>query len=139
MNKIEGVQRRALQLFYNDFESNYSKLLDKAKKSTMTIVRLRCLCLEIYKTINRLNPSLMTEIFKLSDSKKPARKQNVLNLNVTRPSQVRYGGRSLRVLGPKILNNLPTHVKSAPNLLSFKRLIKSWDGVSCKCTLCKKL
>ena len=89
MNKIEGVQRRALQLLHNDSESNYSQLLDKAKKSTMTIVRLRCLCLEIYKTINRLNPALMTEIFKLSDSKKPVRKQNVLNLNVTRPSQVR--------------------------------------------------
>ena len=25
------------------------------------------------------------------------------------------------------------------NLLSFKRLIKCWDGVSCKCNLCKKL
>ena len=59
----------------------------------MAIVTLCCLCLEIYKTINRLNPASMTDIFKLSDSKKPVRKQNVLNLNVTRPS--------LRVLGPK--------------------------------------
>ena len=139
MNKIESIQKRALQLLYNDFESNYSQLLDKAKKSTMTIVRLHCLFLEICKTINRLNPAFMTEIFKLSDSKKPVRKQNVLNLNVTRPNQVRYDERSLRVLGPKIWNNLPAHVKSAPNLLSFKRLIKSWDGMSCKCTLCKKL
>ena len=81
----------------------------------------------------------MTGIFKLSDSKQPVRKQNVLNLNVTRPNQVRYGERSLRVLSPKIWNNLPANVKSAPNLLSFKRLIKSWDGVSSKCTLCKKL
>ena len=81
----------------------------------------------------------MTGIFKLSDSKQPVRKQNVLNLNVTRPNQVRYGERSLRVLSPKIWNNLPANVKSAPNLLSFKRLIKSWDGVSCRCTLCKKL
>ena len=105
----------------------------------MTIVILRSLCLEIYKTINRLNPAYMTEIFKLSDSKKPVRKQNVLNLNVTRPSQVRYGERSLRLSCPKIWNNLPAHVKSASDLLSFKRLIKSWDCISCKCTLCKKL
>ena len=140
MNKIESIQKRALQLLYNDFESNYSQLLDKAKKNTMTIVRLRCLCLEIYKTINCLNPSFMTEIFKLSHSEKPVRKQNLLNLKVTRPNQVRYGERSLRILGPKIWNNLPAaHVKSAPNFLSFKRLIKSWDGISCKCALCKKL
>ena len=81
----------------------------------------------------------MTDIFKLSDSKKPARKQNVLNLNVTRPNQVRYGERSLRNLGRKIWNNLPAHIKLAPNLLSFKHLSKSWDGVSCKCNLPMKL
>ena len=121
MNKIENIQKRALQLLYNDFESIYSQLLDEVKKRTVTIIRLRCLCLEIYKTINCLNPAFMTEIFKLSDSKKPVRKENLLNLKVTRPNQVRYGERSLRVLGPKIWNNLSAHVKSAPNLLSFKR------------------
>ena len=89
MKKIESIQKKALQLLYNDFGSNHSQLLDKAKKSTMTVVRLRCLCLEIYKTINRLNPAFMTEIFKLSDSKKPVRKQNALNLNVTKSGTVR--------------------------------------------------
>ena len=70
----------------------------------------------------------MTDIFKLSDSEKQARKQNALNLNVTRANQVRYGERSLRDLGPEIWYNLPAHIKSAPNLLSFKHLFKSWDG-----------
>ena len=86
MNKIESIQKRALQLLYNDFESNYSQFLDKAKKGATTIVRLPCLCLQIYKTINRLDPAFMIDIFKLSDSKKPAEKQNALNLNVTRPN-----------------------------------------------------
>ena len=52
----------------------------------------------------------MTNIFKLSFSKKS--KQNALNLNVTRPNQVKYGDRSLRVLSPKIWNNLPSHINS---------------------------
>ena len=66
MNKIESIQRRALQLLHNDFESNFSRLLDKEKKSTMTIVRLRCLYLEIYKTTNRLNPHYTkNEVFHL--------------------------------------------------------------------------
>ena len=68
----------------------------------MTIGGLLCLCLEIYKTMNRLNPAFTTEIFGLSDSKKSVRKQNILNLNVTWPNQVNYGERSLRALGPKI-------------------------------------
>ena len=74
MKKIESIQKKPLQLLYNGFGSNHSQFLDEPKKSTMTVVRLRCLCLEIYKIINRLNPAFMTEIFKLSDSKKPVRK-----------------------------------------------------------------
>ena len=54
MNKMESIQKRALQLLYNDFESNYSQLLDEAKKSTMAIAKLRCLCLEIYKTMKNI-------------------------------------------------------------------------------------
>ena len=78
----------------------------------MKIVRLYCLCLETYKTIN----SLITDIFKLSNSKKS--KQNALNLNVTRPNQVKYGDRSLRVLSPKIWNNLSSHIKSTARKVS---------------------
>ena len=81
----------------------------------------------------------MTEIFKLSDSKKQVQKQNLLSLTVIRPNQVRYDKRSLRDLCPKSWNNLLAHVKLAPNLLSFKGLIKPLNGVSCKFTLCKKL
>ena len=45
----------------------------------------------------------MTDMFKLSDSKNSARKQNILNLNVTRANQGWYVERGLKVLGPKIL------------------------------------
>ena len=57
----------------------------------------------------KVNPAFMTDIFKLSDSKKPVQKQNVLNLNVTRPSHVRHGERSLRVLGLKIWKTAPNY------------------------------
>ena len=85
----------------------------------MSIVRLRCLPFEMYKTINRLHPAFMTDIFKLSDSKKKKQheKKNVSNLNVTRLNQLKCAERSLRVLGSKISNNLPADAKSVPNLL----------------------
>ena len=57
-----------MQLLYNEFERNYSQLLGKAKKSSMAIVRLRCLCVEIYKTINRINPAFMTEIIRFKET-----------------------------------------------------------------------
>ena len=42
-----------------------------------------------------------------------------------------------KVLGSKIWNNLPYHVKSSDNLDTFKNLLKNWDGNLCKCNLCK--
>ena len=42
-----------------------------------------------------------------------------------------------KVLGSKIWNNLPYHVKSSDNLDTFKNLLKDWDGNLCKCNLCK--
>ena len=89
-------------MLYNAFETNYCQLLDKAKKNTMTMERYPCLCLEIYKRMNYLNSGFVTDNFKLSDLKKYLQKQNLLNLNTTRPSQVSYGEKRLRVLCPKI-------------------------------------
>ena len=84
----------------------------------MSIARLRCLRFGMYKTINRLHPAFMTDIFKLSDSKKKQNeKKNVPNLNVTRLNQLKCVERSLRVLGSEISNNPPADAKSAPNLL----------------------
>ena len=97
----------------------------------------RSLCTEIYNTLNQLNPGFFSDIFKLSSSNRAARKQQVLNLETTRPSHFNFSEKNLRALDRKIWNNLLPPIKSAENLSFFKNLIKSWDGVSCQCNLCK--
>ena len=52
---------------------------------------------------------------------------------------MKFGEKSLRVLGPKIWNRLPPYIKNAENLSAFKRLIKTWDGFTCKCNLFQKI
>ena len=114
---------------HDNFESDYSELLQKSNKTTMTTQRhFASLFTEIYKTLNQLNPVFMSNIFKLLFSNRAARKQQVLNLETIRPNQVNFAETSLRALGRKIWNNLPPHIKSAENL--------SLDGVSCQCILC---
>ena len=58
MNKIEKIQQRALRILRNDLVSDYSGLLKESGKATMTIKRLRCLTIEIFKTLNNLKPQL---------------------------------------------------------------------------------
>ena len=80
LNKIESLQKRALRFLYNDYSISYEGLLEKAGKIKMNVYRLRNLCVEIYKTINKLNPEFMNNIFKVKENKRVVREQYKLNL-----------------------------------------------------------
>ena len=137
LRKIDNLQKRTLRLLYNDYYSSYEDLLNKSHKFTMDVNRKKHLAIEIYKTINNLNPCYMKNIFKIRETNRPIRDQYKLNLSVQSHNQVTFGEKSLRILGPKIWNSLPLHVKAAENLNQFKMFLKKWDGVSCKCSVCQ--
>ena len=138
--KVESLQKISLQFLQNDYTSGYDDLLENSNKSAMAIQRLRTLfCFENFKTLHQLNPFFMSNIFEIKSSDRPVHSQQNLNLKVVRANQVKFSEKSLRVFEPRIRNRLPTHIKNAENLSAFKRLIKPWDGVSCKCNLCRKI
>ena len=99
----------------------------------MNVRRLRTLCVEIYKRLTDLNPSFMNDIFKLKINGREVCDKYKLNSDIPKWNQEILGYKSLKVLGRKIWNNLPYHVKSSETLHTFKNLLKSWDGNSCKC------
>ena len=45
----------------------------------MSVNRLRILCVEIYKVINKLNPEFMNNVFKAKENKRLVREQYKLN------------------------------------------------------------
>ena len=92
----------------------------------MKVNRLRSLCIEIYKSINNINPTYMNEISKLRKTSRAVRSNYKLNLDVPTINQVSFGDKSLRYYGPKIWNSLPFHIKSSENLEAFKN-IKNWN------------
>ena len=93
----------------------------------MNVKRLRTLCVEIFKTLNNLNPSFMKEIFSLRQTDRPVREKYKLNLDIPSYNQVTFGCKALTFLGPKTWNSLPYHIKSTGNLASFKTIIKFWN------------
>ena len=135
--KIERIQKRALRSLLNDNESPYELLLSKSGKTLMNIHRLKILCTEIYKTLQNLNPVYMKDIFQFRSNDRLARSQNIYNLKVPAVNSTRFGTNSLSSLGPKIWNNLPSHLKSAESLEDFKTVIKKWNGNECSCSICK--
>ena len=79
-------------------------LLQKAGKETMKVNRLRSLSIEIYKSINNVNPTYMNDIFKLTKTSRAVRSNYKLNLEVPTLNQVSFGDKSLRYYGPKSWN-----------------------------------
>ena len=104
----------------------------------MSVNRLRNLCVQIYKTINKLNPAFMNNIFKVKENKRLVREQYRLNLETPEWNQVTFGVKSLKVYAPKVQSNLPIHIKTSENLIRFKILMKNWNDNSCSCTVCTK-
>ena len=82
LKKIVNLQKRALRFLYNNYQLTYEELLDKANSSTMNAKRLRFICVEIYKTINNLNPSFMKQISVLREANRNVREKYRLNLNI---------------------------------------------------------
>ena len=63
LKKVEALQKRALRFLFGDFNSPMEGVLKKSGKVCMEVNRLRHLCIEIYKTVNNVNPSFMKKIF----------------------------------------------------------------------------
>jgi len=136
MKKLERIQERAFRFLLDDYDSDCNQLLAKLNKPTLEIRRLRLLATEIFKTINNLNAPYMKEVFKLNTRREETGSDRLLV-----PSQIskKYGSYTLRSLGPKIWNKLPSNIKNSENLLTFKSLINTWSGPICRCSSCKYL
>ena len=60
------------------------------------------MCVEIYKTMNYLNPEFMNNILKVKKNKRLVREQYKLNLQTLKWNQVTFGAKSLEVYRAKV-------------------------------------
>ena len=105
--KIEKIQKRAERFVLNDYTSNYETLLNKSSKCTMEVCRLRLLALEVFRSVNTLNPVYMQSLFEKNVNSKRYKD----DLKVPIRNSVTFGDKSVRVLEPHIWNMLPAELK----------------------------
>ena len=96
IRKIEKIQKCCLRIVFDDYDSDHDFLLRKSGKVTMEIKRLKILAIEVFKTVNNLNPNYMKDIFtpKLHPKVRPN------NILVKYHNTITYGAKSLKTLGP---------------------------------------
>ena len=75
LKKAEVLQKGALHFLYDDCSSPLEQIFKKYGKVFAEVNRFRYLCIEIYKTINNINPSFMKPIVQLKKTNRTVRNQ----------------------------------------------------------------
>ena len=133
-NLINKIQERALRIAYNDYVSDFKTLLENDNSITIHQRNIQALLVEIYKTLNNLNPTFMKEVFRLKESDYTTRKQNLVYPN---PHTVSNGLESFGYQASQLWRKLPYNVQQSDSLITFKNIISKHGENLCNCKLCQ--
>ena len=131
---MEKIQERALRFVFNYLSSSYSDLLRRSSKPSLLLSRLRKLSIEVYKITTLSGPPFLHDLYLKKETSYNLRD----NLQLKQPAyhSITYGKHSLRYEGAKLWNTLPLSMKEATTISQFKRLVYTWLGPTCSCSMC---
>ena len=132
--QIDKLHKRLLKRLHNKNNLSFTELLSIDDSYCIHVRNLQVLMIEIYKTINNLNPAFMNNIFEVKNVFYQFRNSNLLK--IPKPSSIKFGYKSISFRGAILWNNLPENIKNAENLNTFKKLIQQWDAKTCNFHIC---
>ena len=133
-SKMEKIQERALRFICDDFESPLPDLLQQNGVLPLHISRMKLMAGEVFKIINNIAPSYLHDLISLKSSPYDFRSEK--QAQIPRANSTRYGLRSFRYEAARIWNSLPNELRLAESYPQFRRLLRAWDGLNCKCPSC---
>ena len=96
-NDINRTHKRALRILYRDYESSFEELIERDNTKTIHTKNLQKLMIEVYKSLNHLNPEYMWEFFVKKDVQYYLRTKELCKLPSV--SSQRYGLNSISFRG----------------------------------------
>jgi hypothetical protein len=131
---INKVHRRALSIVYDRFGISLNELLKLDNSVSIHVLNLRWLMIEVYKSLNKLNPKFMRGYFSYKEIPYDLRGGPRLILPIAKTRS--FGFNSLSFRSNILWNILPCSIKQSKSLNEFTRKIKLWGGGSCSCAIC---
>ena len=132
-NNMNKVQLKALRAVYNNFSLNLDELLEMGNHTTIHDTNNRLLLCEVYKCMNNLNPTFLSDVFKPKNLTYNLRTSNLLALPKLNTVT---GKKSFTFRGSLAWNILPDHVKNCDSLAKFKLELKKLKVIKCSCNIC---
>ena len=130
------LHERAIRLVYKNSTLTFEQLLEMDNSFTIHHRNIQKLAIEIYKVINSESPSIMKNVFPLTNNPYDLRRKNPFRTcNV---HSVHYCTETISYIGYKIWALLvPENIKQSITLAEFKQHIRSWKPDGCTCRICK--
>ena len=133
-NKINQLHERSLRIVHKDNNSSFKELLKKDNSFTVHHRNIQSLAIELFKVKENLSNTIMSDILKtrtLPYNLRPNTDfaRSVVNTNI-------FDLNSLRYFASKVWNIVPTDIKNASNLNTFKNKIRKCEPKECHCDLC---
>ena len=121
-------------MVYEQYDKSYKELLKLNNNITFKKARISNFAIELYKIKNGLSVETMN-IFNNTKMMKYNLRKKDLNV-IPKVNTTHYGLWSFRYLSSHMWNQLPDEIKSSKDIHQFKKLLYSWNGFKCMCTLC---
>jgi len=131
-NIINKTHHKALCAKLNTFDFTLEELISKTNTSTIHIKNLRLLVIEVFKSLNRINPKFMWNSFKQKENSYNLRQgTTVLVLKAKSTDTLN----SFNFRGSLAWNHLPAKLKLVKNLPEFSSSLMAYH-IYCKCRGC---
>ena len=131
-NQIENTQVRALRAVHTDFATPRDELPEVYQETPLHTRNLRILLIEVYKSLHKINPEFMWNLFTYKETNTSFRRGQLLAL----PSRQDCYKTSLVLRATLAWNSLPASLKQAESLSAFKTAIEQINSFYCQCKIC---
>ena len=111
-----------MRIVYNDYKSSFKELLERDHSFTIHERNIQYLAIQAHKVKSGLSPVIINDIFQF-DKNSSYKLRSGNHLQRTKMQTVHFGSESIKKLGTKIWDLIPTEIKFS-NILWFSR--KMW-------------
>ena len=108
-------------LFLTILTLRIATLCEKTGITTLPLSRINNLALEVYKALNGLCPSYMTDLFTPIQGRTCSFRNAKDRLNIPDNRTLGFGNHSIQFQGAKVWNNLPNNITCVETLKSSKK------------------
>ena len=129
-----GYKKRALRTLYNESLLDLDELIKLDNVLNIHKRNIQTLLIEIYKSMYKINPEIMWDIFFQKNLSYNFRSSNLLKLPSA--NTINYRTNAYVFRGSLIWNNLPDSLKNAHSPSFFKSELIKLDDIRCNCKIC---